>query len=328
MLSVALVVIIYIVSLVSSSSTYQFTDADRSQILSYQNQIRANYGLPALVWDSTLEKNATNYASNCVWAHSVNGGRYGENLAQNSKSPVNSFPLATWMDQINGWYSESQYWTCSTGACGSVCGHLTQIVSLSTTAVGCGVSECDPNTVSSMTSQFLVCQYTPPGNVNLQTQHPCTGKPYPWNGCPSSNPPLTNPTSNPTPTTPPPNAPTTTTYGGCIGDYYSGNPLAPTPTPCHAPPQTFTVTSSKGTTRKLYCDVGAPDKRLWPVKNPNTPQCNYVPLLVDETTSTVDKAGLATGAIAGIAIGVIAFVIILTVVIIIVKKRKDSDERV
>jgi hypothetical protein len=214
-LSAVTLLLLYIISLVLGSSIYTLTDADKTKILLYHNEIRDNYGLPNLVWNNTWEKTASDYAGKCVWAHSGLAG-CGENLATNGASSVKTFPLATWMDQINGWYQEYKYWTCSSNACTSVCGHLTQLVSKSSVSVGCGVARCDKGTVmASYESQFLVCQYYPPGNVNLGTQHPVTGKAYPYNGCPAKNPDLTDnytppstPTQQPTAPTQQPTAPT------------------------------------------------------------------------------------------------------------------------
>jgi hypothetical protein len=243
-LSVVSLLVLYLVHLSFGSSVYQLTASDRSQILNYHNQIRSNYGLPALVYDVTIEANASSYAGGCVWAHSVNGGKYGENLAQYAASPATKFPLTSWMSQVDGWYEEYKYWTCSTGTCSSTCGHLTQIISKSSTNVGCGVAQCDPGTVSSYTAQFLVCQYVPPGNVNLGTQHPVTGLAYPDNGCPATNPALTdssstsggntNSTPSSVPTVPVPTAPVTPPSAP-IGTPKPVTPTAPPTMPPAAP---------------------------------------------------------------------------------------------
>jgi len=354
----AILLLLNLLPLVFGSSEYQLSDADRNKILDYHNQIRANYNLPPLVYSLILENNASKYAGGCYWGHSTTGGKYGENLAQYGKSPAPTFPLTSWMSQVNGWYEEYKYWSCPDNACTSVCGHLTQIVSKSTTEVGCGVSDCDPGSVSSMRSQYMVCQYIPPGNVNLGSKHPVSGLAYPYSGCPSANPALkdsntpTNPppASNPTvplgtpkppadapvspPSTPvmpptkppvPPVAPSPATkpWIGCKGDYWPGNPPKQQITPCNAAPRTFVSSGTK----KLYCDVRDPTGYYWPVMNPGTPECNYVALL-EEDTSATNGGSLPYQAWIGIALGILVIIIIIIVIVILVVKKRAADERV
>jgi hypothetical protein len=355
-----ILLLLYLISIVQASLEYPLSDADRDKILDYHNQIRRNYGLPDLVYDKTLEKNASQYAGGCIWGHSVNGGKYGENIAQYSKSPAPDFPLTSWMAQVDGWYQEFKYWTCSSGACSSVCGHLTQIVSLATTSVGCGIGDCDAGTVSSMRSQYMVCQYVPPGNVNLGSKHPVTGQAYPYSGCPGSNPSLSdksNPVSPPpvnaptaplgtpkppspvSPTGPTPVMPTPVATGpepqplppnpdkpwqGCKGDYWPGSPPKQKITPCNAVPRTFL---SKGV-KKLYCDVQDPTGYFWPVLNPGTMECNYVAKL--EEDSAASAGGIGSWPYyywIGVALGILVVLIIIAAIIFLVRRRGD-DERV
>jgi len=336
--------------LVFGSSEYQLSDADRNKILDYHNQIRANYNLPPLVYSLALETNASNYAGRCIWGHSTSGGKYGENLAQYGKSPAPTFPLTTWMSQVNGWYDEYKYWSCPDNGCTSVCGHLTQIVSKSSTAVGCGVGDCDPGTVSSFRSQYMVCQYSPPGNVNLGSKHPVTGLAYPYSGCPSTNPPLKDgstpvnapPVSPPTaPPTQPPVAPSTPVkppsspvsppvapapgnpWAGCKGDYWPGNPAVQKITPCNGAPKTFL----SGGVKKLYCDVKDPSGYYWPVLNPGTPECNYVAKLEEDNAAT-NGGSLPYQGWIGIALGILVIIIIIVVIVVLVLKKRAADERV
>jgi pathogenesis-related protein 1 len=345
-------------NLAFGSSSYTLTQSDKDQILNLHNQIRTTFGLTQLVWDSTLESSSKTYCAQCVWAHSVTStSTYGENLAMNAKSPVTVFPMSSWKDQINGWYTEWQSWDCPTNACSGVCGHLTQIVWKDTTAVGCGVARCDPGTVSSMESQYLVCQYTKRGN--FVGKHPLTLLSGGFTGCPAkplpalmdptippppppSNPsPVAPPLGTPNPTAPanppatptaPPTAPPTTpppsstSYGGCIGDYWPpATPKVQKLTPCKAIPKTFTDTRTGA--KKLYCNVGDPQNYLWPVINPNTPECIYVAKLTADSDSTEPAPLLPMEAWVGIAIGIAVFIIIVIVVVIIVKNKKP-DERV
>ena len=80
MLRKALLVLV----LVSCVLATQLSSSMQSQALDRHNQKRAGVipspspAIAPLVWDANLANVASNYANNCVWAHSTNG--YGENL--------------------------------------------------------------------------------------------------------------------------------------------------------------------------------------------------------------------------------------------------------
>jgi hypothetical protein len=336
------------------------TQEDKDKIVDLHNQARSNYGVPPLVWNNALQSSAESYAAGCVWGHSGAAGK-GENLAIAMKEPAAPPPekLQSWRDQISGWYDEYQYYTCSTGKCSSECGHLTQMISIRTTSVGCGVVRCPKGNPFDMASQYMVCQYDPQGNMNLATQHPCTGLPYPWTGCPASNPPLVDVKPPPPPTTPAPQpqipkptpkpatqpqtpkpVPSTVptpkpspiptpkppgTRVVCKADYWpNGKQVI---TDCLKAPVLFSVKDSNGViTKKPYCDCGAPDKYYWPVTNPTT--CNYPSALISDSDSTGDTGILPLGAWIGIGVAAFALIVIIIAIVIIIKKQKPTDERV
>jgi hypothetical protein len=332
------------------------TQEDKDKIVDLHNQARTNYGVAPLVWSDALQTSAETYAVDCNWGHSGAAGK-GENLAIAMKEPAADFPaiLQSFRDQISGWYEEYKYWTCSSGTCSSECGHLTQMISKRTTAVGCGVVRCPKGKPFSMASQYMVCQYTPQGNMNLATEHPCTGMPYPWNGCPASNPALVDVKPPPPPTTPPPAPkpapqpqqpkpspqpqqpkptpvpgpqPKPSPPGGkivCKADYWpNGKQVI---TDCLKAPMLFNVKQPDGTiVKKPFCDCGAPDRNYWPVTNPTT--CNYPSALISDSDSTSSTGILPLGAWIGIGIAAFALIVIIIAIVIIIKKKKPTDERV
>lgn len=153
------------------------------------NQARAEVDvtppLPELVWSDELAEVAQDWANNLVSeencgtiSHRPNG-MYGENIAlQGSFGGLNwlTGPIAVEM-----WVAEVECYTYGTigqteqcdPACigelnSSGCGHYTQVVWDSTTAVGCGYGSCEDG---GTTIEVIVCNYDPPGNYIGQTPY-------------------------------------------------------------------------------------------------------------------------------------------------------------
>jgi len=384
-------ILLYLINLVSSQTIGQATPLSqeyKDKLVDLHNQARKDYGVADLVWSDTLQKSAEEYGVKCIWAHSGAAG-LGENLAIFMKDPAPAFPelMQSFRDQITGWFDEYKGWDCPTGACGAntQCGHLTQMISKRTTSVGCGIIRCPKGTPFSSTSQYMICQYSPAGNMNLQSKHPCTDASYPWDGCPKTplpalvdvkpppttpppapkptvpapdtkpppttpapdtKPPPTTPATDPKPTAPAPKPtapaprpkpspaprPTTPAPGPgtrviCYADYYVNNKkVIPSPA-CKKAPQYFSETDSTGkTTKRLYCDCGAPDRYWWPVNNPST--CNYPSALMSDSDATGSTGILPLGAWIGIGVAAFALIVIIIAIVIIVKKKQPTDERV
>jgi hypothetical protein len=145
----------------------------QDRILKAHNDIRANYGLPALKWSSDLQASAEAWASKCTAEHAPNDGSFGENLAMQGGQPSDVAPWATLASQVDSWKSEEEFWTCKDNSCSDVCGHLTQVIWKTTTEVGCGVADCPVGAVPDETFkgykvQYMVCRYKEAGNVGFQ----------------------------------------------------------------------------------------------------------------------------------------------------------------
>ena len=146
------------------------------------NQARAEVDvmppLPDLVWSDELAEVAQDWANNLVSeencgsiSHRPNG-MYGENIALQG-----SFGGLAWLTgpiAVEMWVAEIECYTYGTigqteqcdPACiselnSSGCGHYTQVVWDSTTAVGCGYGSCEDG---GTTIEVIVCNYDPPGN--------------------------------------------------------------------------------------------------------------------------------------------------------------------
>ncbi|KAF2168993.1 hypothetical protein M409DRAFT_65319 [Zasmidium cellare ATCC 36951] len=135
----------------SSSDSLQFA------VLNSTNIYRQHYEAQNVTWNSTLANYAQNYAKNCVWKHS--GGPYGENLAANFESPT--LAIDAWANEESEYSYDDRKFTEKTG-------HFTQLVWQNTTSVGCGLVQCDNDAENGVKGAYLVCEYSPRGNVKGQ----------------------------------------------------------------------------------------------------------------------------------------------------------------
>jgi hypothetical protein len=135
-----------------------------ARILAAHNKVRADAGAPPLVWDRALGDAAANYAVYLAltnsFQHSDQSHRQdtGENLWMGTRGAF-SFEA-----MVAGWSSERRdfvpgvFPAVSRNGAWEKVGHYTQMVWPATTKVGCAVA-------SNATSDFLVCRYSPAGNV-------------------------------------------------------------------------------------------------------------------------------------------------------------------
>lgn len=135
---------------------------NKNEILTAHNKYRQAVGVPPLQWSNTVASSAQQWANQLAatrrFQHS-NNRRYGENLWMGTAGRF------TFMQMVNSWGSEKKYFipnrtfpnVSSSGNWADV-GHYTQIIWRNTTQVGCGLASGGGN-------DYLVCQYSPPGNV-------------------------------------------------------------------------------------------------------------------------------------------------------------------
>jgi uncharacterized protein YkwD len=124
----------------------------QTEVLAVHNNYRALHHAPALVWDEKLANYAENYARHCEFKHS--SSPYGENLAT-------GYPTASAAVKI--WYDESARYSYAHPGYSSSTGHFTQVVWKNTKKLGCGYVAC--NGKNGTPGKFLVCEYSPHGNV-------------------------------------------------------------------------------------------------------------------------------------------------------------------
>ncbi|TFK45006.1 CAP domain-containing protein, partial [Crucibulum laeve] len=134
-------------------------DAWSDQVLSLHNSNRVDYGAAPLTWISSLYPNTQSYAAQCKFEHS-SGGAYGENLAAGTGSFGISNAMTLWMNEAD-----------NNPGFSSATGHFTQVVWKTTTQVACAIADCPAGTIFGQASKYVVCRYSPPGNV--LGQFPC-----------------------------------------------------------------------------------------------------------------------------------------------------------
>jgi uncharacterized protein YkwD len=134
--------------------------SDIDAYLSSHNSVRAQHGAAPLTWSDQLAGKAQQWANNCVNHHSGGTlGPYGENLAAGTGS---NFGIS---EAVKLWTNEASSYNPNNPQAS----HFTQVVWKATTQLGCASAECngifDP---SFGLAKFVVCEYSPPGNVEGQ----------------------------------------------------------------------------------------------------------------------------------------------------------------
>ncbi|PSM31125.1 CAP family protein [Haliangium sp. UPWRP_2] len=134
--------------------------AFRSAVLAKHNDYRARHHAPKLEYSSRLESGALSWArrlaSTGKFEHS--GGEEGENLHFFfSTESISADELAE--QAVSHWYNEIKKYNYKRPGFSGTTGHFTQVVWKSSTSLGCGAAK------SKDQSYFIVCRYSPAGNV-------------------------------------------------------------------------------------------------------------------------------------------------------------------
>ncbi|KAJ5644487.1 hypothetical protein N7507_010498 [Penicillium longicatenatum] len=166
---------VYETPTIPSPASYTSLSDFRETVLQVSNEYRGIHEADEVVWNETLVKYAQSWAETCIWKHS--DGPYGENLAF-------GYPNAT--AAVEAWGDEGRLYNFKkpTGFTEAT-GHFTQLVWKSTEEVGCAAVNCGytedfskvrregdglvSRTAADGSSRaqgwYVVCEYTPPGNV-------------------------------------------------------------------------------------------------------------------------------------------------------------------
>ncbi|KAG6064540.1 hypothetical protein E4U32_000177 [Claviceps aff. humidiphila group G2b] len=153
-------------------------DSYQKTVLDHHAILRKNHGVQPLEWDETLAQYAANTAKGCVFQHDMNqgSGNYGQNLASTGTSDdisgqeVKSIAQAISEQWYKGEINKFSFYGIAQPSMDSFheWGHVTQLLWKDTRQVGCATVKCPAGTIFGMNSQYTVCNYGPPGNVQGQ----------------------------------------------------------------------------------------------------------------------------------------------------------------
>jgi hypothetical protein len=137
----------------------------RGAVIDSHNVARAAVGTPPIAWSDALAVSARAYAEEMArtgrfeHAHQPMGpGRQGENLWTGTRDAYDyAEMMGHWLAERKDFVNLPVPAASRTGTFGDV-GHYTQIVWRGSTEVGCALA-------SNARDDYLVCRYSPPGNV-------------------------------------------------------------------------------------------------------------------------------------------------------------------
>jgi pathogenesis-related protein 1 len=151
-------------------------EIDTAAFVDAHNEWRAGVGVgEKLHYSVVLARSAQAWVdhlkqvSHCRMRHSVSSGRYGENLYWASALQYSDgrYELQNVSVEkiVDSWGSEKADYDYMHNQCaqGKMCGHYTQMVWRTTTAIGCAMTVCEDTL-----QQIWVCQYQPGGNLGGQ----------------------------------------------------------------------------------------------------------------------------------------------------------------
>ncbi|MFM9903578.1 MAG: CAP family protein [Pyrinomonadaceae bacterium] len=135
-----------------------------AELLVEHNALRLKYNVPPLVWDDAIASSAQAWAERIALSGKTppeyrNSESLGENIDWGSSGEFTAQFL------VNRWGNEVSKYDLDTHTCTpeNACFHFTQIVWSKTTKLGCGKAA-----TSDGKTDFVVCHYSPIGNIRGQ----------------------------------------------------------------------------------------------------------------------------------------------------------------
>ena len=148
----------------ASTLTIPRETAAAMRIVLLHNQIRSAAGVGPVYWDSSLAAAADRYAAELArtgrWGHSPLAARagQGENLWMGTRGGFNVDQMVGAWASEGRWFRRGRFPQVSATGNWIQIGHYTQMIWPGSVRVGCAVR-------SSARNDYLVCRYSPAGNV-------------------------------------------------------------------------------------------------------------------------------------------------------------------
>lgn len=149
---------------VASTLTIPPQTAVAMRIVVLHNQARAAAGVRPIYWDSSLAGEADAYALQLArtgrWGHSPAAARpgQGENLWMGTRGAFSIDEMVGAWAAEGRWFRRGRFPAVSATGRWDEVGHYSQMIWPGSTRVGCAVR-------SSARNDYLVCRYSPAGNV-------------------------------------------------------------------------------------------------------------------------------------------------------------------
>ena len=140
------------------SAPAQADPSSTAELLAAHNAYRANLGLPPLQWSDQLAAKAQGWAEHLDEIGQLEHSGPGQNLAMAASGTESLTQLVDLWGSEQADFTNGNFPDISTTGNWMDVGHYSQLVWKATTEVGCGVADGNG-------SEFLVCDYDPPGNV-------------------------------------------------------------------------------------------------------------------------------------------------------------------
>lgn len=148
----------------ASTLTIPPSTAVAMRIVVLHNQVRASAGVRPLHWDASLAAAADAYAIRLArtgrWGHSPQAERpgQGENLWMGTRGAFGIDQMVGAWASEGRWFRRGRFPNVSANGTWSEVGHYSQMIWPGSVRVGCAVR-------SSARNDYLVCRYSPAGNV-------------------------------------------------------------------------------------------------------------------------------------------------------------------
>ena len=134
------------------------------RIVALHNQVRESAGVRPIYWDSALASAADGYAIQLArtgrWGHSPQAARpgQGENLWMGTRGAYSIDQMVGAWASEGRWFRRGRFPHVSARGSWAEVGHFSQMIWPGSVRVGCAVR-------SSARNDYLVCRYSPAGNV-------------------------------------------------------------------------------------------------------------------------------------------------------------------